>query len=85
MQAFLVSIASKFFHIQPATAKTKTFLGAFMAFCSCLSGMALMWYNGDQNVLHYITAAGALFLSLGQIFHRDALTKIGNTIGALTK
>ena len=86
MLPFIVKILAGFFKVHPATVQTKTFISGVLAVLACLTALGTMVYNSDQDVLDYVAAVAAALLSLGQIFHRDALTKLGNQItGILPK
>ena len=84
MQKFILNLVLGMFKLHPATLQTKTFASGVAAICACLGGIATMIVNGDTNAVDYIAAAAGVLVSCGQIFHRDALTKLGNTIEGLT-
>jgi hypothetical protein len=82
---FLVTLASKFFHIQPATAKTKSFISGLMGVLAGLMGIGNAIMNNDANFMDYLQCAVPILIGLGVIFHRDGLTKLAGTISGLTK
>jgi len=84
MQKLLFNLVLGMLHLHPATTQTKTFAAGVATICACLGGIATMIVNGDTNAIDYIAAAAGVLVSCGQIFHRDAITKLGNTIEGLT-
>jgi hypothetical protein len=78
--SFLVGLIGKFLHVNPLTAQTKTFGGGVAAIGACIVAIGTMVYGGDQKVIDYAYPVVGALVSLGQIFHRDALTKLGNTL-----
>jgi hypothetical protein len=85
MQAFFISIASRFFHIQPATAGTKTFFTGLGYIGAAISALCYQVNAGDPNAMHYFADAVPLLMGLGTIFKRDSITKLADKIGAITK
>lgn len=81
---FLSNLILGMFKLHPATTQTKTFAAGVAAIAACVVAVATMIVNGDVSVVHYVTAVAGMLVSCGQIFHRDALTKIGNTLESLT-
>jgi hypothetical protein len=81
---FLIGLASKFFHIQPATATTKTFAIGLGWIGSALAGATTLYLNGDLNYVDYAAPAAALLHGFGVIFKRDAITKLADTIQSIS-
>jgi hypothetical protein len=81
--SFLTGLIGKFLKLHPLTTKTKTFGGGLAAIGACIVAVGGMIYNGDQNIIDYAYPVIGALISLGQIFHRDALTKLGNTLQGL--
>jgi hypothetical protein len=84
MQKFFLNLVLGLFHLQPATLQTKTFASGIAAIAACVGAACTMIVNGDTNPVDYIAAVAGALVSCGQIFHRDALTKIGNKIEEVT-
>ena len=77
---FFAGLIGKFLKVQPLTTQTKTFGAGLAAIGACVVAIGTMAYNGDQNVIDYAYPIIGALISLGQIFHRDALTKLGTTL-----
>ena len=72
---FLIGIASKFFHIHPATAGTKTFLAGLAGIGASLVAVATAVQGNDTNIIDYVHACIPALIGLCAIFHRDGLMK----------
>jgi hypothetical protein len=81
--SFIMGLIGKFLHVHPLTAKTKTFGGGVAAVGACVVAIGTLMYGGDTQVIHYIYPVIGALVSLGQIFHRDGLTKLANTLQGL--
>jgi hypothetical protein len=80
---FLVGLIGKFLHVHPLTAQTKTFGGGVATIGSCIAAEGLLLSTGETRLIMYAYPAIGALIALGQIFHRDALTKLGNTLQGL--
>jgi hypothetical protein len=80
MYSFLIGLVGKFLHVHPMTAQTKTFGGGIATIGSCIAAEGVLVSNGETRVIMYVYPVIGVLIALGQIFHRDALTKLGNTL-----
>jgi hypothetical protein len=84
MQKFIANLFLGLFKLQPATTQTKTFASGVAAIAACIVAIATMIVNGDTTAIDYVAAIAGALVACGQIFHRDALTKIGDMIENFT-
>jgi hypothetical protein len=75
-----VKLASKIFHVNIDTAKTKTFATGIVGIGSGLVLAGTLWNQGNRNIMDYKEAGIAILFGIGMITGRDAITKLAGNL-----